>query len=788
MSKLWHNSTLWQKKTAWIVAALLLLCLFVFSLPQPLFQAPTSTILYSAHKRLIGARIAADEQWRFPARQQAPNKFKQALICFEDQHFYKHPGVNPLALLRALQQNWQAGKTVSGGSTLSMQLIRLSRPGKARSLYQKMIEMWLALRLECSYSKEAILALYASHAPFGGNVVGIDAAAWRYYGRSADELSWAEAATLAVLPNAPSLIFPGKNTPLLIAKRNRLLAKMLQAHIIDSLSYRMALLEKTPSKIDFLPRVAPHLLDMAHRQQPGQIIHSSIDYQLQTRINKMVAAYHQQLMANKIHNAAVLVADIHTGQCLAYVGNTPKSGHAADGHQVDIIQAARSTGSILKPFLYAGMLDDGRLMPTSLVADIPTQVAGYSPKNFNLQYAGAVPADKALARSLNVPAVRMLRSYGVERFHHLLQQYGMHTLQRPPGHYGLALVLGGAEGSLWDIAGMYANMVRSLHSFVQQQSQYRHSDLRPLSYLHQPPTTDSSLHPQAPLGAGAIYHTLSALRELNRPDGESGWRAFASSQAIAWKTGTSFGFRDAWAVGLNQRYVVGVWVGNADGEGRPGLTGVSKAAPLMFQVFDALPATAWFAAPHDDMAYAKVCSLSGYMAGRHCTSYDSLLVPTRSLRTGVCPYHHLLHLDASQRYRVNASCMPPHTMVHKAWFVLPPAMEWYYKKYHPLYKPLPPLHPQCHSQEQGAMDMIYPRLNTKLFIPIGLDGSQEKIVFKVAHQEEDACIFWYLDDEYVGSTTGTHQKELAPAVGRHMLSLTDEQGRVLYKSFTIVGK
>ncbi len=728
------------------------LVVFAFSLPHPLFRTPTSTILYSANGRLLGARIATDGQWRFPARAQAPHKFKQALICFEDQYFYRHPGINPLALVRALQQNWKAGRVVSGGSTLSMQLIRLSRAGKARTLSQKVIEMWLALRLECSYSKEDILALYASHAPFGGNVVGVDAAAWRYYGRSADDLSWAEAATLAVLPNAPSLIFPGKNSEKLRLKRNRLLLKMKQQNIIDSLSYQMAILEKVPANIDYLPRVAPHLLDEVYKNYPSTIVHSSIDYALQQEVNNMVKTYQKELLANNIYNAAVIVADIHTGQCLAYVGNAPATANKADGHQVDIIQAKRSTGSLLKPFLYAAMLDEGSLMPTTLVADIPTQVAGYSPKNFNLRYAGAVPADKALARSLNVPAVRMLRAYGVERFHHLLQQYGMTTLNHPPGHYGLALVLGGAEGSLWDMAGMYANMVRSLHSFVEQSSEYLSTDIRPLTYLATPKQEEAYLKAHAPLGAGAIYHTLSALRELNRPYGETGWRSFSSSQAIAWKTGTSFGFRDAWAIGLNQHYVVGVWVGNADGEGRPGLTGVSQAAPLMFNVFKALPTTPWFPTPHDDLASVKICALSGYKAGRYCEPTKALLVPLRAVDGATCPYHRRLHLNKDKTHRVNASCVAPQDMVHQSWFVLPPAMELYYKKHHPLYKPLPPLHPDCQSNDNAVMEMIYPRLNTQLFIPIGLDGTQEKIVFKVAHQQDDATLFWYIDSDYMGST------------------------------------
>jgi penicillin-binding protein 1C len=777
-----------KKCRIFLLAFLFLALGFWFSLPTKLFHDPTSTILFSREGKLLGARIAKDGQWRFPESNMVPEKFEKALLCFEDQYFYYHPGVNPIALGRAIIQDLKAGKIVSGGSTLSMQLIRISRKGKARTVYQKGIEIIKALRLELGYSKKEILSLYASHAPFGGNVVGLDAASWRFFGRKVVDLSWAEAATLAVLPNAPSLIYPGKNSPKLLAKRNRLLDRLKENGSIDSTTCELAKLEELPRKIHSLPMLAPHLLDQANSEFTGEGITSSIDYRLQIQVNAIVRKHQVDLEANQIHNIAVLVLDVETGESIAYVGNTVKKGKENNANQVDVIRAPRSTGSVLKPFLFASMLNSGEILPNTLIADIPTQIAGYSPKNFNLRYDGAVPAHKALSRSLNVPSVRMLRQHGVERFHHLLKKLGMTSLNRPAGHYGLSLILGGAEGELWDLCGMYASLARSLNHFNQSRS-YFSKDIRKPFYRLKDTLAKGKKEPHSLLSAASIYQTFEALLEVNRPDGESGWKSFSSSRKVAWKTGTSFGFRDAWAIGTTPNYVVGVWVGNADGEGRPGLTGVGAAAPIMFDIFNLLPSGKWFDIPYSELEQIEVCRQSGYRAGRWCETVDTMWVCKAGLESKSCPYHRLVHLDASKRFQVNSRCESVGNMVHESWFVLPPAMEWYYKKRNPLYRTLPPFRDDCGgNNENQVMELIYPKTNDQLFIPVELDGMLGKLVFEVAHHDPEAEVFWHLDGNFIGSTVFLHQMELCPDVGKHELNLVDDQGNSLHKKFTIVGK
>ncbi len=777
-------------------ALLLLFVIWFFSLPRNLFPDPTSTVIEDRSGDLLGARIAADGQWRFPPLEVVPERFEEALIAFEDRYFYWHPGVNPLAVGRALVQNIRAGRRVSGGSSISMQVIRLSRKGKPRTIKEKMLEMLQATRLEARYPKRSILSLYASHAPFGGNVVGLDAAAWRYFGRAAEELSWAEAATLAVLPNAPSLIFPGKNHEVLLVKRNNLLDKLLQRGKLDSLTCELSKLEPLPGRPYPLPQYASHLLDRVYNSNRGARVQTTIDTHLQQRAVNIVQENYHMLKANHVHNAAAIIIEVKTGNVLAYVGNTLNPGNQEQGHMVDVITAPRSTGSILKPFLFAAMMQEGDLLPNTLVPDIPTQIAGYSPKNYSLTYDGAVPAKRSLARSLNVPSVRMLREYGVEKYHFIMKRLGMSTLVFPPGHYGLSLILGGAEGSLWEISGMFASLSRVLRHHAEYYGKYDPADIHPPNFVFQPlPGEKPPLHERrdlrdhGPVSAAAVWLTWEALVEVNRPDAESGWQLMSSQGRVAWKTGTSFGGRDAWAVGTTRDFVVGVWVGNATGEGRPELTGIGAAAPIMFQLFDLLPASPWFDQPYGEMEHVAVCRESGHRAGIHCHTTDTMWVHARGLQTPPCPYHELIHLDPSGQYRVSSDCEPVSNMITASWFVLPPTMEWFYRSRHPAYRPLPPWRSDCSGQRGPAvMEMIYPREGMAIFVPRELDGAPGRAVFEVAHRNDQVGIFWHLDGDYLGETRHSHQMALAPEQGFHTLTLVDDEGNTLTRVFEIVGK
>lgn len=759
---------------------------YIFCLPRQLFHVPYSTVVTDRNDELLGARIASDGQWRFPPRETTPEKIKQCLITFEDKHFYHHWGVNPLSVGRAIYQNTKHKRIISGGSTLTMQTIRLAR-NESRTFGEKIIEMIWATRLEFRASKEEILSMYVSHAPFGGNVVGLDAAAWRYFGHSAEDLSWAESAMLAVLPNAPAMIHLSKGRKLLLSKRNRLLKQLLEKKVIDLSTYELAVTEPLPDEPHPLPQIAPHLVSRFYKERNGQYTRSTIDRGIQTHIEDLAERWSNEFNRSDIRNLAILVIDIPANQVIAYCGNV-HFDRKQGGNQVDVIQAPRSTGSILKPFLYYAMLQEGSLLPDMLLPDIPININGFTPQNFSLQYEGAVPASEALARSLNIPAVTMLQRYGVPKFHNFLQQTGFKTITRSSSHYGLSLILGGAEATLWDVTNAYAQMGRSLiphpDSKLSEKKEAEIIMAKGEEKEEENETVRKSTQKNLIWDKGAVWQTFDALKEVNRPE-EIDWKSIPSMQTIAWKTGTSYGFRDAWAVGVTPRYAVGVWVGNATGEGKPGLVGAQTAGPVLFDIFNYLPASSWFERPTGVFVDAEVCRQSGHLKGRFCEETDTILILPAGLRTDACPYHHLITLSADEKHRVYENCANTEPTLQKSWFTLPPVWEWYYKQHHPEYSPLPPFKAGCGEDTFQPMQFIYPPINAHIKLPKQLDGSKGFMTVELAHNDPNATLFWHLDDTYLTQTQDFHKISLQPAPGKHSLTAVDGEGNTVSTTFFI---
>lgn len=770
------------------------LCLVFIGLlcgvPTPHFDAPLSTVLYDRNGELLGATVAEDEQWRFPPQQKIAEKFALALTTFEDKRFYNHPGIDFLALCRAAKDNIQAGRVVSGASTLTMQVARLARPGSARTLYSKIVEALGALKLELLLPKQDILRLYTSHAPFGGNVVGVEAASWRYFGRDPMSLSWAEAATLAVLPNAPALIHPGRNRSTLKAKRDRLLKALEKLGHIDRETYDLATLEALPTRPHPIANHAPHLLSQHPFRHNAK--HAGLTTLLKSKqimLNQVIARHHATLMGNGIHNAAALILAVDTGEVVAYVGNVAKFSPALHHNHVDLVQARRSTGSVLKPILYTAMLRDGALMPDQLVPDIPTRIGGFAPMNSGKTFDGMVPASRALARSLNIPATLMLRDYGLDRFYAELESMGMSTLTQPASHYGLTLILGGSEATLWELTGIYAGLARALQNETKQVLSAK--SFKPKYLREQSPDNLPTYKNSAPYHAepGAIYHTMEALSQVNRPGLDKGWQQFATSRPIAWKTGTSFGYRDAWAIGVTPEYAVGVWVGNADGEGRAGLTGTRAAAPIMLDIFSHFEPGPWFRRPTQAMVPVEVCVKSGLQAGAHCVHKEIRDVVRTASETLPCGYCEELHLHPDENFQVSSACGSLHTMRRLKRFTLPVAAETFYQRSHPSYRPVPSYHPDCpesRSAIQPGMAIVYPTPNARIFVPRGLNGRAGKAIFEATHRRSDAEIFWHLDNSYIGTTQNFHQLSWEPSPGDHLLTLVDKAGIRSSTRFTVL--
>jgi len=504
----------------------------------------------------------------------------------------------------------------------------------------------------------------------------------------------------------------------------------------------------------------------------------------------VVARHAASWRESGVANGAALVLDVRTGAVLAYVGNVPGealSPAAAEGGQVDIVTAPRSTGSLLKPFLYAAMLDAGDLLSDQLVPDIPTRLGGFIPENSTRTFSGAVPAGVALAHSLNVPMVRMLRSFGVERFQRVLAGIGMGTLFRQPRDYGLALVVGGAEGTLWDLTGMYAGLARSA---LREPAGGGAAFFAPhyladagRGFAGRSTNAGSAEGP----GAGACWLALQALLEVARPGEEGAWREFLGSRKIAWKTGTSYGFRDAWAIGVTPRRAVGVWVGNASGEGRPELKGSTSAAPVLFDVFGLLGDSPWFAMPESDLVEIETCARSGLRAGPWCASTrKSREPPAAAAAAPACGYCRLVHLDRTGRWRSSTLTQPMGSLRAVKWFVLPAAMEWYYRRSHADYRPLPPFAPGETPAEKtsASLAVVFPEQGGTIYVPVDLDGTPGRTVFRAVHRDPRAAIFWHLDGAYLGETTELHDIEARPGIGKHVLTVVDGNGEEVVRTFT----
>ena len=621
------------------------------------------------------------------------------------------------------------------------------------------------------------------------------------------------AVIFTVLPNAPAMIHLSKGRKTQLSKRNRLLKQLLEEEIIDASTYELAVSEPLPDEPHPLPQIAPHLVSRFYQERNGLYTRSTIDRGIQSHIESLAERWSNEFNRSDIRNLAILVIDIPTNQVVAYCGNV-HFDRKQGGSQVDVIQAPRSTGSILKPFLYNAMLQEGSLLPKMLLPDVPVNINGFTPQNFSMQFEGAVPASEALARSLNIPAVTMLQRYGVPKFHHLLQQMEFKTINRTASHYGLSLILGGAEATLWDVTNAYAQMGRSLSSspsptvsqgkeaqilLETENTEQINNDTKQTSRNHKsnhnkqekreqsnssPLSVEEDSEETTSAKTGAAWLTLSALTEVNRPE-EIDWKSIPSMQTIAWKTGTSYGFRDAWAVGVTPRYTVGVWVGNATGEGKPGLVGAQTAGPVLFDIFSYLPSSPWFERPTGVFVDAEICRQSGHLKGRFCEETDTVLILPAGLRTEACPYHHLVTLSADESHRIYENCANTEPTIQKSWFALPPVWEWYYKQHHPEYKPLPPFKAGCGEDSFQSMQFIYPPMNAHIKLPKQLDGSKGFLTVELAHSNPNATIFWHLDDTYQTQTQDFHKISLQPAPGKHSLTAVDGEGNTVSTTFFI---
>ncbi|PMV18901.1 MULTISPECIES: peptidoglycan glycosyltransferase PbpC [unclassified Pseudomonas] len=554
----------WTLASLLLVIALLWLADRIWPLPLP--KDDLARVVLAEDGTPLWRFADANGVWRYPVQtREVSPYYLDALLTYEDRWFYQHPGVNPLALVRATWQNLTGARVVSGGSTLSMQVARLLDP-HSRTFHGKLRQLWRTAQLEWHLSKEEILNLYLNRAPFGGTLQGVAAASWAYLGKSPSQLTHAEAALLAVLPQAPSRLRPDRHAQRAQDARDKVLRRLAEFQVWPQAAVDEALEEPLLLAPRLEPSLAPLLARRLNRPDSPSLIRTTLDATLQRRLEDLLLGWRARLPEHT--SAAILVVEEETMAVRAYLGSVDINDAKRFGH-VDMISALRSPGSTLKPFLYGMALDDGLIHSESLLQDVPRRYGDYRPGNFSMGFTGAVPASTALSSSLNLPAVQLLEAYGPKRFAAEMRIGGVPLALPALAEPNLALILGGAGSRLEDLVSGYSAFAR---------------DGKSATLRLQP---DDTLRERPLLSPGAAWIVRRILSGQARPDRDP--RAeLVQRPVLAWKTGTSYGFRDAWAIGVGPRYLIGVWIGRPDGTPVPGQFGLASAAPLMLQVHDVL--------------------------------------------------------------------------------------------------------------------------------------------------------------------------------------------------------
>lgn len=751
------------KATALLLAVYLALkaLAWLIPLPEAALHRPSSTLVFDRDGQLLQGYISSDGMWRIrtPLAEISP-KLRQCLLGFEDRWFYLHPGLNPVALGRAALLNLGTGRVVSGGSTITMQIARMMEP-KRRTVWGKAWEALRAFQLELRYSKRQLLEIYFNIAPYGGNIEGAAAAAWLYFGKEPSQLSLGEAALLAALPNSPTACRPDASPARARAARDRVLARLRARGMISAAAYREAIEEETPAGRQTWPKAAPHLCRDLHLDYPGEVrLHTTLNRRFQATAEDLLRLHLGRLRAEGITNGAIVVLDNQSHAVLALVGSGDFDDALHDG-QVNGARAPRSPGSALKPFIYAQALQEGLISPAHYLEDVPTDFSGYAPENYDRTFSGIVSARAALERSLNLPAVSLENTLGRKGLYALLQKADVAAL-RAREHYGLSIALGGCEVSLLDLTALYAALANG--------GEY----VRPRMLATEPPAAGVRLFDE-----GTAYLITEILTGLRRPDLPTCWE-FTSLPRVAWKTGTSYGHRDAWSIGYNPRYTVGVWLGNFSGQGAPNLVGAEVAAPILFELMNSIcrgQQIKWFSQPAT-VDTREVCGLSGQVPGPHCpTLVEEMYLPDRSPDT-VCQFHQAVEIDDATGFR-----LPPHypgeRKSHTQVFVQWPARvgTWMEASGYPIDR-LPSLLPDWQGLATGEAPIIRsPSLDCVYRLREGIPAEFQKICFEASAGSDVRKLYWFVDGLLLGTAKPGERLFYEPAVGKHRVVCQDDQGR-----------
>ncbi len=721
---------------------------------EKIFEDRYSVSVLDNNGKIMGVYLNKNEQWHLKSIDKIPEKLKTAVMVFEDKNFYSHNGVDFSAVIRALKDNIFE-KRRTGASTITMQAVKMAQP-KERSYFNKYLEIVHAFKLEKYYKKDEILKMYLNNAPYGGNIVGYKTASHMYFRKSPKELTWSEAALLAVLPNSPGLMNVEKNREKLIEKRNFLLKKLYEKNFINERQYEISLKEPVPDKRYSFPVLAPHLARrLVNENKDKKIIKSTIDSEIQKKTEKAVKDYSEFLKLSGINNTAVLIINNKNYEVTAYAGSQDFYDFKNNG-QVDGITAKRSPGSLLKPFLYAKVIDEGIAAPQSKIPDVPLYFSNFSPQNANKKYYGMVEMRDALIKSLNIPFVELLKDYGEDKFFYFLKDI-LNFEDRNPERYGLSLILGTKEFTMEEIGILYSGLAN-------------YGNFKNLKY-----TKESTEEGRQLLTKGASYLTLITIRELERPGMEKFYR---EKNPVSWKTGTSHGRRDGWAAGITPEWTVVVWTGNFTGEGNPNLTGVYTGGNLLFNILKILPKTEKEFGMPSDLEKIKVDKETGYRL-KYGVPYKEIFYPKDAKPLKASPYYKKIFVNKNEE-EIDSRDESFNEREEKYILVYPLEVVNYFVR-----ENLDVSNIFSEKTAKKTIKFIYPKNNLKIIVPKDFDGEKSLIV-KIANIKNQE-LYWYVNKEYAGKSR-EKERSFNFKKGKYEITVVSESGEIAKINFQVAEK
>lgn len=740
-----------------IISLVLLFFLLNLIFPVP-DKIEYSTVITDNKGEMINAYLTSDQQWRMKTElDEISPLLRKTIIAKEDKYFYYHPGVNPIAVTRAFFKNLFRMKRTSGASTITMQVARALEPRK-RNIISKTIEMFRAFQLEWKYSKDEILQMYLNLVPYGGNIQGVKAASYLYFKKNPDHLSLAEITALSIIPNRPSSLVIGKNNDRIVEERNRWLKKFADEKVFTEKEIEDAIAEPLTATRNTVPHYIPHL-SYKLKKRSGYLVKTNIDLNTQLKTEKIVEDYVRAQRLKSIKNAAVIVIDNRTHKVISYIGS---SGFydTLDGGQVNGADAVRQPGSTLKPLLYAICFDEGLLTPKTVITDVPVNYQGYAPENYDQKFNGYVTTEYALEHSLNIPAVKSLRSLGVEKMVYKLSLCNFSQVQKDQRKLGLSMILGGCGTTLEELTGLFASFANDGYyispSYTQSDTNHRRINI---------------------ISPAANYMINEILSKVNRPDFPLNWTATEKMPKIAWKTGTSYGRRDAWSIGYSKNYTVGVWTGNFSGVGAADLSGANIATPLLFRIFNTIDYDSdeeWFTQPKD-CDIRKVCSETGLIPSDHCTNIvTDHFIPLIST-TKTCNNYQEVMISADEKISYCRNCVPQSGYKKKWYKIIEPDMQSWYTDNGLSYQKLPPHNPECELIFKGNAPYITFPVNGTEYLINKKDPEPLQLVCRTAN--DVSKVYWYINDQFYKSCNAGEKQFFMPNEGTVKISCTDDKGR-----------